>query len=136
MNSHRRPTFADWRAGIIVGAVSGTLLLGVGGRIGMRGIAVAQGQPAAFTIDGSIIVALLGSASGAVIALIFLASRAAFPAQRVGRTLCFWTVLGLLVWRGLNPVSALNLSIFAPLFVLHGALLTAYWCRVRHRVDN
>ena len=136
MTTHRRPTFADWRAGIVVGAMLGTVLLGIGGRLGMRGIAIAQGQPASFTFDGSLVVVLLGSATGAAVALIFLTSRAAFPAQRVWRTLFFWTLVGLLVWRGLNPVSTLNLSYFAPLFVLHGGLLTAYWCRVRHRRTN
>jgi hypothetical protein len=35
------------------------------------------------------------------------------------------------VWRGLNPASTLSVAVFAPLFLLHGGLLTAWWCRIR-----
>jgi len=108
-------------------------VLGIGGRIGMRGIALAEGRQPLFTIEGSIAVALLGGAVGALVAVLFLVARTVAPAHRLLRTALFWALLGLLVWRGLNPVSTINVAIFAPLFVLHGALLTAYWCRIRFR---
>ena len=133
MTTRRKPSIADWRAGIVAGAALGAILLGVGGRVGMRAIAVAQGQPPSFTVDGSIAVVLLGATTGAAVAVLFLLARTAFPAHRVGRVVFFWTLVGALVWRGLNPISALNVAVFAPLFLLHGGLLTAYWCRVRCR---
>jgi len=133
MTGHGRPTIDDWRTGVVVGASLGAIVLGVGGRLGMRAIALAQGQSPSFTIDGSIAVVLLGGVAGAVVALIFLLALAAFPAHRLTRGVFFWTLLGMFVWRGLNPISALNVGIFAPLFVLHGVLLTVYWCRIRFR---
>ena len=131
MTTHRRPNARDWVAGIVAGALLGLALLGVGGRIGMRIIALAQGQSAAFSFEGSLTVVLLGAAAGAAVGVIFLLSRTLFPRHRALRTGFFWIVTGTIVARGLNPVSVLNVSVFAPLFVAHGALMYAYWCRIR-----
>ena len=131
MTSHRRPNIADWRAGLIVGAALGALILGAGGRLGMRVIAIAQDRAPAFSIDGSIAVTLLGAGAGAVVAVFFLLARTAFPTRRLGRVSLFWALLAWVVWRGLNPVSTLNVAVFAPLFLLHAGLLTAWWCRIR-----
>ena len=131
MTTHRRPTFSDWRATLVAGAVLGIVILGVGGRLGMRALALIQGQTPLFTIDGSIAITLLGGVAGIVIAVFFLLARAAFPEHRAVRTVIFSALVGLVVARGLNPVSLIKLEIFGPLFLLHGALLTVYWCRVR-----
>jgi hypothetical protein len=132
MTNHRRPGIADWRAGLIVGAALGAMILGIGSRLGMRVIALAQDRAPSFSIDGSIAVTLLGAGAGAVVAVFFLLARTAFPTRRLGRVSLFWALVALVVWRGLNPVSTLNVAVFAPLFLLHGGLLTAYWCRVRY----
>lgn len=134
MTNGQRPTFQDWIAGIVVGTLLGTALLGVGGRIGMRVIGIAQGQPPGFSIGGSLTVVFLGAAAGAAIGAIFLLSRTIFPRHRALRVGFFWVVVAALVARGLNPVSVLNVSIFAPLFLAHGALMFAYWCRIRFRL--
>ena len=131
MTNHRRPNLADWRAGLMVGAALGAMILGVGGRLGMRVIAIAREQAPAFSVEGSIAVTLLGAGAGAVVAVFFLLARTAFPTRRLGRVSLFWALLALVVWRGLNPVSTLNVAVFAPLFLLHGGLLTAWWCRIR-----
>lgn len=133
MTTYSRPRFADWRAGLAVGAAMGALILGVGGRMGMRVIAIAQHQPPAFSIEGSLAITMLGAVAGAAVAAVFLLSRTLFPTRRLWRVTLFWTIVALVVWRGLNPISWLSLSVFAPLFVIHGALLTTYWCRVRLR---
>jgi hypothetical protein len=36
-----------------------------------------------------------------------------------------------IVLRGLDPVTPLTAAVFLPLFLAHGSLLFAYWCRVR-----
>jgi len=131
MTNHRRPSIADWRAGLLVGAALGALILGAGGRLGMRVIAIAQDRAPSFSIDGSIAVTLLGAGAGAVVAVFFLLARAAFPTRRLGRVSLFWALVAWVVWRGLNPVGTLNVAVFAPLFLLHGGLLTAWWCRGR-----
>ena len=133
MSNYRRPSIADWRTGLTVGAILGAVILGIGSRIGMRVIAIAQGQGPSFTFEGTLTVVLLGTATGAAVAVLFLLARTAFPNRRLARVSLFWTLLALFVWRGLNPISALNAAVFAPLFLLHGSLLTVYWCRVRFR---
>src|SRR5690349_9676665 len=129
----RRPTAKDWAIGLLAGALLGVVLLGIGGRMGMRLIALANGQTPILTFGGTVAVTLLGAAAGAGIAVIFLLSRFAAPRHRAVRLSLFAGVCGLLMLRGLHPVTALNLSVFAPLFVVHALLLHAYWCRIHMR---
>jgi predicted tellurium resistance membrane protein TerC len=56
-------------------------------------------------------------------------SRKLFPKRRIPGGVFFWGVIAAFVARGLNPVSVLNLTVFSPLFLLHGSLLTWWWCR-------
>jgi hypothetical protein len=130
MHTLHRPDRRDWLAGISAGAILGLLFLGVGARAGMRLIALASGQAPLFTIEGSIAVSLLGAATGALVATIFLLVRTILPTHRWIRAALFWVVCGAIMLRGLRPVSVLNAGIFLPLFVMHGALLHAYWCRI------
>jgi hypothetical protein len=130
VNTNRRPNGRDWIVGLSAGAILGAIFLGVGGRVGMRAIALAQGAAGSFTVEGSLTVIGLGTLSGAIVALIFLVARVLFPSRRAPRVLFFWTLTLAIVLRGLNPVSPLNLTIFVPLFLAHGSLLNLYWCRV------
>ena len=98
----------------------------------MRVMALAEGRPPAFTIDGSIAIVLLGAITGVVIAALFLLSRALFPAHRILRATLFWTITAALVARGLHPLTVFKAVVFGPLFLAHGALLNAYWCRVHN----
>ena len=128
-----RPRGADWIAGILAGVLLGFVLLGVGGRAGMRIIALVEGRTPAFTLEGTIAVALLGAGAGAIVGALFLLSRVLFPTRRVYRVALFWSIVGVLVYRGLRPISPVNVAIFGPLFLAHGGLLYAYWCRIRLR---
>ena len=136
MTMHRRPNRSDWLAGVVVGALLGFVFLGVGSRLGMTAIAIAEDIAPSFTFGGSLTVVALGTLTGAVVGVLFLASRTAFPHHRVARSLLFWGLVAAFVWRGLNPVTALKVAVFAPLFLLHGGLLTLYWCRVRLSNDR
>jgi len=69
--------------------------------------------------------------SGAAVALIFLLARTVFPQRRVLRVASFWLLVTAIVFRGLDPVTPLTAAVFLPLFLAHGSLLFAYWCRVR-----
>ena len=131
MGRYRRPRLLDWRATLGVGVLLGAVILGIGSRIGMRIIAVAQGAGGAFTFEGTLTVVLFGAITGAVVAALFLASRSAFPNHRLGRGVLFWTLITAFVLRGISPLGWLNFAMFAPLFLVHGGLLTLYWCRVR-----
>lgn len=131
--SYQLPRGSDWLAGIAAGTALGAVFLGVGGRLGMRAIALANGQPPTASFEGSLTVVLLGAASGAVIGAIFMLARLLFAQNRLLRVTFFWTLVGALVLRGLHPLSIISVAVFAPLFVAHGALLFAYWCRIRLR---
>ena len=130
VHSTKRPNRRDWLVGLAAGASLGLVILGIGGRYGMRLIAVAAGQPPAFTIEGSIAVSLLGALAGAVAAAVFLLARVLFPTKRWMRGALFWVNYGAIVLRGLSPVTTLNAGIFLPLFLLHGILLQTFWYRI------
>ena len=137
MHTTRRLVARDWRIGLAAGAVLGFFFLGIGARAGMRVVAVQLGQPATFTIEGSIAVSLMGAATGALLAALFLLLRTVLPGNRWVRAALFWTICAALSLRGLSPVTPLNAAVFLPLFLLHGALLHAFWCRVHlRRVDQ
>jgi hypothetical protein len=133
MTPPSRITGRDWLAALLAGAVLGAGFLGAGARLGMRVIALANGQSPLFTFGGTVTVTLLGAACGGVAAVIFMLGRIWFPRRRWLRVLLFTALVTFLVVRGLHPVSPLNLAIFGPLFIAHGALLHAYWCRVHLR---
>ena len=69
--------------------------------------------------------------SGAAVAVIFLLARTLFPQRRALRVASFWLLVTAIVFRGLDPVTPLTAAVFLPLFLAHGSLLFAYWCRVR-----
>jgi hypothetical protein len=131
MTNYRRPNGSDWGVGVLVGTTLGLLLLGIGGRAGMRVMAIATGQAPSLSFEGSLTVAALGAVSGAVVAVIFLLARTLFPQRRALRVAFFWLLVTAIVVRGLNPVTPLAAAVFMPLFLAHGSLLFAYWCRVR-----
>lgn len=114
----------------MAGAGLGFVFLGIGARAGMRLVALTSGQAALFTVEGSVAVSLLGAVTGAVIATLFLLLRHILPARRWMRAAIFWVLCVVLVLRGLKPVTELKTAIFLPLFLMHGALLHAFWCRV------
>lgn len=129
MDIRPRPDRRDWIAGLAAGAAFGFIFLGVGARVGMRYIALSAGQASAFTIEGSIAVALLGALTGALFATIFLLVRAALPTRPRAHGALFWAINGAIMLRGLRPVTTLNASIFLPLFVAFGVLLHLFWSR-------
>ncbi len=56
----------------LVGVVAGTLFLGVGGRLLMRGIALATGGSGGFSLGGSLEVVLVGALYGGFGGLLYL----------------------------------------------------------------
>src|SRR5215213_1113330 len=102
MHMLHRPGRRDWIAGLLAGAGLGFVFLGIGARVGMRAVAITAGQTPTFTIEGSIAVTLLGAATGAGIATIFLLLRTALPTRRWTRGALFWAICATLVLRGLH----------------------------------
>lgn len=123
----------DWIAGGLLGAVVGTVVLGVGSRVAMRGLALLAGQPARFSLGGTTTVVLLGTLCGVVGAFGFVGLQLLLRRRPLVRATLFWTFLLLVTLRGLRPVDARRLLLFVPLVLIYGATLQVLWGRVYGR---
>ena len=125
-----------WLAGPLVGAAIGLPVLGAGGRVAMRGIALLDGVPGAFTVEGTITVLLLGAANGAlggaIRALLDLGGRLPLAA----RTALFALACLLLTLRGLRPLDAARLGLFLPLVAVYVAAVELTWRRLPRRAPT
>jgi hypothetical protein len=120
----------DWVAGLLLGASLGTVVLGIGGRIAMRGIAQIAGSPGGFSLGGSLTVVFLGLVSGLAGALAFLALRWLVGSRAVLRGILFWAFLTLATLRGLRPLDLQRAVLFFPLVLVFGVAFQVIWCRV------
>jgi hypothetical protein len=116
--------------GLIAGISIGTIVLGVGSRIAMRGIVLLSGGTPGFSIGGSATVILLGALSGLAGAAVFGGLRVALPRKPILRSVLFWAFLILVALRGLRPVDLQRLSLFMPLILGYGITLQTLWCRL------
>ena len=113
------------RAGatLLTGIALGTIILGVGGRIAMRAIAVKGGTPGMLTPSGTLTVILAGTASGLAGAVFQLVAGAITgrlaPRHLWVRRVLFGILLVLVTLRGLSPVQPLALALFGPLVLLY-----------------
>ncbi|HEX9705670.1 MAG TPA: hypothetical protein VGA20_10515 [Gemmatimonadales bacterium] len=129
MTFDTRPTRRDWLACSLLGVGIGTVALGIGGRVAMRGIAMLSGTTPGFSWGGTMTVIFLGAVSGLAGALFFMGVRLLLPRRRVLRGVLFWTFLVLVSLRGLRPVDGQRLLLFMPLVLVYGVTLQALWCR-------
>ena len=118
-----RPAPRDWLRCLLWGIGIGAVILGVAGRIAMRGIAVLSGAPPGFSLGGSLTVVLLGAASGLAGALILMVVRVFLPGRWLLQTLLFYAALVVITLRGLRPVDSPRLFLFLPLVLIYGFLL-------------
>ncbi len=124
-----RASFAPWFYGAFLGAALGTAFLGVGGRVAMRGIAMAQGTPPGFSLGGSMTVVFLGAATGLAAGLIYVASLKLVGNRMWWARLLFAVVVLAITVRGLRPVDSLKLALFLPLFAAYGVIFDRLWSR-------
>jgi hypothetical protein len=105
------------------------MLLGVGGRVAMRIIALAQGTPAGFSLGGSATVVFLGTLSGIAAGLIYAACRQLSKTRVWLARFMFGAVLLAITLRGLRPLDTARLVIFLPLFVIFAFAMDWMWER-------
>lgn len=113
----------DWVRCLLLGVIIGAVVLGMGGRIAMRGIAVLSDAPPGFSAGGSVTVVLLGAVSGLVGALILVALRFFLAGRWLLQTILFYAVLVLITLRGLRPLDSQRVFLFLPLVLVYGVLL-------------
>jgi hypothetical protein len=116
---------------VLWGMLVGVVILGVGGRVAMRGIALATVGAGGFSVGGTMTVLFLGLVSGAAGGLILFTARSFFHRWPPLPTLAYWGALVFLAFRGLHPVDTLRLALFLPLIALYGLLLQ--WRTWRYR---
>lgn len=115
---------------LIVGGALGALVLGAGGRVVMRIIAIQGGGAGDFSVGGTLNVVAAGAGYGLGGAVLFMLVRLVFPARRWARGLAFWVVVTLVTLRVLQGVAFGTGAMFLPLVALYGAALHLWWCRV------
>jgi hypothetical protein len=118
-----------WLFALLLGAAVGFVVLGIGGRVAMRGIAIANGAPADFTLDGTATVVVLGLASGIGGGLLYAVLHHYVPRPRLLRTGLFTLALILLTLRGLRPIQPRALEWFMPLALAYGAIVDIIYTR-------
>lgn len=132
MDPNRGITRSHWLIGLLLGTIAGVIILGVGGRVAMRGIALYTGQAPGFSLGGSLTVIALGAVCGAGGGLLFVVVRRFFR-NRLVRAGIFWTLIALVTLRGLRPVDPVRLTAFVPLTLMYGTMLQIVWCRIHGR---
>ena len=111
---------------LLLGAASGALFLGAGGRLVMRAFALATARPPAFSPGGTLNVILAGAIAGVVGGVLLLLVGRFLPARIWLRGLVFAVLCYVLASPGFRPARPLVFTLFAPAFLAYGfALVTA-----------
>src|SRR2546427_337853 len=95
-----------WRAAaitLLLGAAIGALCLGLGGRLAMRGFALATARASAFTLRGTLNVMFAGAIAGSLGGVLFLVVGRFLPASIWLRGLVFAGVCYVLATPGFRP---------------------------------
>ena len=128
-----------WLFALAAGAVTGFIILGVGGRIAMRLFALHTGARPGISLGGTTTVIVMGVMSGVVGAMIRAAAAASLPRYLpagIGSAI-FAIACLLLTLRGLKPLDAARVTYFIPLTVAYIIAFELTWWRrtvLRHRV--
>ena len=118
---------------LLLGAASGALFLGAGGRLVMRAFALATDRFPTFSVGGSLHVILAGAIAGAVGGLILFALVRWLPKPPWLRGLTFSAVCYLVAIPGFRPPQPLVFALFAPAFLAYGFTVVMLWGRVVDR---
>jgi hypothetical protein len=118
---------------LLVGTVTGALLLGVGGRLVMRVFALATGRPSGFSAGGTLSVILSGAIAGFVGGILLFAAARFVPARLPLRGLIFGFLCYVLATPGFRPPQLLVFTLFAPTFLAYGVATVMLYDRFAQR---
>ena len=125
--------FRRFSLALLLGAATGALFLGAGGRLVMRLFALATGRFPTFSVHGTLNVVLAGAIAGAVGGLILFAFARWLPERPWLRGLTFSAVCYLVAIPGFRPPQPLVFALFAPAFLAYGFTVVMLWARVVDR---
>ncbi|HEY7686123.1 MAG TPA: hypothetical protein VH833_08475 [Gemmatimonadales bacterium] len=105
---------------LLIGTITGALFLGVGGRLAMRGLALAAGTPPGFSFGGTFSVVLSGAIAGVIGGILLFAAVQFMPVLLRVRGLIFGLLCYLVATPGFRPPQLLVFALFAPTFLAYG----------------
>jgi hypothetical protein len=113
-----------------LGAGTGAVFLGVGGRLVMHAFALATARSGSFTLGGSLNVVLAGAIAGAIGGLLFAMIERFMPKRVWLRGVLFAGTCYVIATPGFRPPQPLVFGLFAPAFLGYGVALALAWERV------
>jgi uncharacterized membrane protein YqgA involved in biofilm formation len=125
----RRRAWRPWVVAIVVGAVAGAIVLGVGSRLAMRGITLLEDRPREWSVGGTLRVVGFGALFG-TIAVLLRAILAVVPSRRLSeraRVVVFALLCLALAVLGLTPLTVNRLALFLPVIALYVVALEIGW---------
>lgn len=115
---------------VLLGAGTGAVFLGLGGRIVMSVFALATSRPPVVTLRGTITVTVAGAIAGAIGGLLFTVVRRWLRGRDWMRGAVFAALCYGLATPGFRPPWPLVFALFAPVFLACGAGLVMLEARV------
>jgi len=105
---------------LLIGTITGALFLGVGGRLVMRGLALASGRPSGFSFGGTFSVILSGAIAGVIGGILLVAAAQFVPVLLRVHGLIFGLLCYVVATPGFRPPQLLVFALFAPTFLGYG----------------
>jgi len=115
---------------LLLGAATGALFLGVGGRLVMHAFALATARSAGFTLRGSLNVVFAGAIAGAIGGMLRAVIDRFMPQRLWLRGVLFAGICYLIATPGFRPPRPLVFALFAPAFLAYGVVLELAWERL------
>ena len=133
--------------GLVSGLIAGFAALGIGGRIAMRLVSIAEGNPGRFSIGGTMFVLVVFSVIGIILSVPFATLQGCMRSSNLRKGATFGLLLMLvIVWAmpllplllakdgadGLNFASIITRTLFSALFLGYGVIVAS----VSERLDK
>ncbi|MEX2179193.1 MAG: hypothetical protein WD801_10815 [Gemmatimonadaceae bacterium] len=114
---------------VLVGATTGAVFLGAGGRVAMLLFAVATMRQWGITFGGTMSVVLSGAIAGAIGGALLALTGRWLPQRRWLRGLAFAVLCYVVAIPGFRPPTPLVFGLFAPWFLFYG--MATVWLTLR-----
>ena len=124
-----------FRSDLIRATLLGLVILGIGGRLLMRVVAHLEGRIPGWTIGGTMTVVFYGAVAGAFSGLIYYLLRR-FVNKPWLRTVAFFTICGLVSWRGVNGLLPIPQAMFMALALFYLVTVDILGRRLASRVQS
>lgn len=130
MTTTRTTHLRRFTIALLLGAITGALFLGVGGRLAMHAFALATARSAGFTLGGSLNVVWAGAIAGVIGGLLLVLIERFMPQRLWPRGVLFATICYLISTPGFRPPRPLVFALFAPAFLAYGVIMEVAWERI------